>query len=1063
MEDKKPKLPHLPPKLQTPGSAPKLPMPSRPSVPGAPAMKAPPKMPGGLPPGRSSVAQPSAYDGVSAAAVSDLQKQIIDLQVNLQQEREKLLLQAMKSKEEESMATKVEDSIRDIQERIRREKRDQETEEMRRKLETKISELEGRLAQERETWVQTLKSQMLQRDDNESEIDEQFTLKLRDLERRWHEEKLSLSSVLKSKEDENARIKSEFEKNIFTQKDDYEKRLSQIETERDAILRDLREISSKAQEERSVFNKQLEERDREFLTVKAQVSMSSVQLREEKQRSEKLTQIIERLSKEKTEAVRAAENKEKEFFLLKTQFALYQGKMKNEQDKFLKEILFHKERFEKAIRDSELIVKTREEEIRSLRAAWTDKEKDLKNALEKKEAEVAVGRSSYEERIKTHQAEFERKLADKDAAAKAAETTLSARLKEVELSAQEKISLIERDAERRVSAVEKDALSAKEKVRELENALARSGHEGDIAERNLAQSRAEVASMAMARDAVAAELAGLRAELERSKASTADIRKENELLVRDAENKLKEAAASFAVEKSDILRANDAALSSAKHVAVADIGCLKEKHAETERAFAERYAALERSSSEKLAASARDHEEKLRAAQALAAEKLSIVERAAVERYSAIERSSSEKLAEVERASSEKLSSVTRDHEEKLRSLREALASAQLESKGHTAEIVALETELKSEADALNALRVENVRLLEDAKTSSSRAAGLERALAEREARMLAFESERRLVEVEIRRSAEVAGKAEIERAHKEADDARRHYEQMMTRWYEERDRMRAEIMTRDAEIEKVKIDYSRKEMDIRADVEAKYRTLIESLKKENSTLDNTLNDEIGEIKEETNRSLKAAREELAGKEKESAANLAAAVERENKIRELEKNLAAMNADSRARLERLDEEKVSLEREIKSLRESAALAGRRIDLPAAFSPETAEMKRTLDEIAARYRILENDAALKDAEIASFKKLISEHVSARINSDTVVIGDGNSPMAQPAPASQPETVPVAAPCGNISPTESPRDDARPVRRDESAIKSFWENLNKPVIEIGKKSRREQRTH
>ncbi|MDI6756504.1 MAG: hypothetical protein QME32_00610 [Endomicrobiia bacterium] len=1063
MEDKKPKVPHLPPKIQIPGSAPKLPMTSRPSAPGAPAMKAPPRMPGGLPSGRASVERPTTYDGVSAAAVSDLQKQIIDLQANLQQEREKLLLQAMKSKEEESMATKVEDSIRDIQERIRREKRDQETEEMRRKLETKISELEGRLAQERETWVQTLKSQMLQRDDNESEIDEQFTLKLRDLERRWHEEKLSLSSVLKSKEDENARLKSEFEKNIFTQKDDYEKRLSQIETERDAILRDLREISSKAQEERSALNKQIEERDREFLSVKAQVSMSSVQLREEKQRSEKLTQIIERLNREKAEAVRGSENKEKEFFLLKTQFALYQGKMKNEQDKLLKEILFHKERFEKGIRDFELLVKTREDEIRALRAAWTDKEKDIKNALERKEAELVAARSSQEERIKTFQAEFERKLADKDAAAKTAEATLSARLKEVELSGQEKISLIERDAERRVSVVEKDALSAKEKVRELENALARSGHESDIAARNLAQSRAEVASVLMARDAIAAELAGLRAELERSKSVVADIRRENESLVRDAENRLKEAAASFAVEKADILRANDAALSSVKHAAAADIGLLKEKHAETERAFAERYAAIERSSSEKLAASVRDHEDKLRAAQALAAEKLSMVERAASERYSALERSSSEKVAEAQRASSEKLSSVTRDYEEKFSSLREELASERLESGEHAAGIAARETELKSKEAALNALRVENVRLQEDAKTSSAREADLERDIAEREARMRAFESERRLVEFEIRRSAEVAGKADIERVHKEADDARRHYEQMMTRWYEERDRMRTEIMTRDAEIEKVKIDYSRKEMDIRADVEAKYRSLIESLKKENSTLDNTLNDEIGEIKEETNRSLKAVREELADKEKESAANLAAAVERENKIRELEKNLAAMNADSRARFERLDEEKVSLEREIKSLRESAALDGRRIDPPAAFSPETAEMKRTLDEIAARYRILENDAALKDAEIASFKKLISEHMAARVNSAPVVIGDENPPTARPAPASQPETVPSAPPCGNISLMESSRDGDRPVRRDESAIKSFWDDLNKPVIEIGKKSRRDMRPH
>gem|GEM_PF-4666145 len=270
-----------------------------------------------------------------------------------------------------------------------------------------------------------------------------------------------------------------------------------------------------------------------------------------------------------------------------------------------------------------------------------------------------------------------------------------------------------------------------------------------------------------------------------------------------------------------------------------------------------------------------------------------------------------------------------------------------------------------------------------------------------------------------------------------------------MNRWYEERDRMRAEVLSRDGEIEKVKIDHTRKEMELRSDMEAKYRSMIDGLKKERENLADTLNSDISDLKDEMNRSLKISREELSDKEKELAARLALVAERDNRIKELEKNIVAINADNRARLEKAEEEKNRLDVELRALRDSYTATARRSDDAArtADTRESVEIKRTVDEIAARYRILENDAAIKDAEIANLKKIISENVAARSEA-----GEGHVLAPRPEVVSADNPPAPAAADGKLSD-----------RRDSGAIRSFWDNLNRPVIEIGKKSRRDQRAH
>ena len=62
----------------------------------------------------------------TSQAANDLQQKIQDLEKKLAEEREKVLLASLRSKEEEAVSSKVESSIKDIQEKLRRDRREQE-------------------------------------------------------------------------------------------------------------------------------------------------------------------------------------------------------------------------------------------------------------------------------------------------------------------------------------------------------------------------------------------------------------------------------------------------------------------------------------------------------------------------------------------------------------------------------------------------------------------------------------------------------------------------------------------------------------------------------------------------------------------------------------------------------------------------------------------------------------------------------------------------------------------------------------------------------------------------
>lgn len=280
------KPPHPPPPAKKPGAVPKGPVPPRgqtamPRMPGAPSpapggastpkppmppMGARPPMPGGaapqppsagLPPkppappsfGAPGAPPPMAPMSPSAAAVdarmketegvkSDLEQKVSELEKRLLEEREKVLLASLRSKEEEAISVKVETSLKDIQDKLRRERKEQELEESRRKAENRVMDMERRLAEERETWVATLKGQLNQRDSITQEMETHFSARLKDLEYRWSQEKSALEAAVRDREADMVRLRHEFALKTDQEKAYWEDRFKVVAGEKEKVERE---------------------------------------------------------------------------------------------------------------------------------------------------------------------------------------------------------------------------------------------------------------------------------------------------------------------------------------------------------------------------------------------------------------------------------------------------------------------------------------------------------------------------------------------------------------------------------------------------------------------------------------------------------------------------------------------------------------------------------------------------------------------------------------------------------------------------------------------------------
>lgn len=491
VDDKKPKMPPPLPGGKLPARPAAGPV-ARPPLPSAGGVAKPfiapaslrPVAPAPAMPGRPAAAAPS---NASSSELDEMRRQM-ETQINtlnqqLQEEKEKLLLQTVRAKEEEAMAAKVEDSLKDIQDRLRREKREQELQEALNKAEAQVKETEQRMAAERQTWVETLRTQMGQRDSQDRELENGFELKLKELERRWHEEKLGWSQALRSREEELARLRKELESAVAAERTEAEKRISQIESEKESLKRELKELAGVRQEEKEIINDKLESRDKEFLSLKAQQAMVVTQMRQEKEKGEQMRQLLEKMRAEKMNIAGQVEAKEKEYFLLKTQFALYQTRSKSEQEKILKELVIYKEQMQKDRQQWEVGLKTKDNEIAMLQQSFKTRENELLQQVNKKEMETTALNARHEDRLKAREAELksmlERKDMDSQNMVRAAEERFMVREQDFSRALTQKdrdIRALELQWSEKLQSKDRELSAAHEQARNLNMKLMQSEH-----------------------------------------------------------------------------------------------------------------------------------------------------------------------------------------------------------------------------------------------------------------------------------------------------------------------------------------------------------------------------------------------------------------------------------------------------------------------------------------------------------------------------------------------------------------------------------------------------------
>jgi chromosome segregation ATPase len=119
----------------------------------------------------------------------ELRRRLAETEKRLSEEKEKVLMADVRSKQEEAFAAHVEASLKDIQQKMQRDKREKEIEEERAQLREKVRELDNRLIAERESWVQILRTQLQQapqqKQDAPSPVETAILTRLESLEQKW--------------------------------------------------------------------------------------------------------------------------------------------------------------------------------------------------------------------------------------------------------------------------------------------------------------------------------------------------------------------------------------------------------------------------------------------------------------------------------------------------------------------------------------------------------------------------------------------------------------------------------------------------------------------------------------------------------------------------------------------------------------------------------------------------------------------------------------------------------------------------------------------------------------
>ncbi|MEA3306160.1 MAG: hypothetical protein U9Q34_00040 [Elusimicrobiota bacterium] len=327
MEDKNKddKIKKVPPIGPFGGSMPKPPVPqgmggSKPPLPPmGGGMPPKPKMPqmGSFPFQGAAPQAPQNSEAEKAKEEKDkLEKKILEMEKVVSQEKEKAMLATLKSQQDEVLSSKVESSLKDMQDKLRRDRHDQEVEEERLTFKAKVQELENKLVQERETWMHTLKDQMRERENQSGDVETHFIYRLQEMERRWLDEKAEWQKKLMSKDEEIIKFKGNTEKlreaqdesrEVSFEKGMLEKEISKIKEEVARLERERASVET--------YIKIIPEKEKEIANFKAELSV--IKMREEKtilefkHREEKLLSDIERLQKD-IGSVSDRKNSEKE-------------------------------------------------------------------------------------------------------------------------------------------------------------------------------------------------------------------------------------------------------------------------------------------------------------------------------------------------------------------------------------------------------------------------------------------------------------------------------------------------------------------------------------------------------------------------------------------------------------------------------------------------------------------------------------------------------------------------------------------------------------------------------
>ncbi|HAT71307.1 MAG TPA: hypothetical protein DCS63_00645 [Elusimicrobia bacterium] len=297
----KPGMPPLPPGMikpnsfpPPPGGRPSLPLPQAPFAPQFAQPAAAPQ------PAKDS----SAEEAKKIQEEKDkLEKKISDMEKLLSQEKEKALLATLKNQQDEALSSRVESSLKDIQEKMRRDRRDHEVEEERLSLKSKIKEMETRLAQERETWMGTLKNQMSERETQGRDVEGHFIHRLQEMERRWLDEKAQWQKEIASREAAISSLKYADVKLRETE-DEFRK----VSMEKSMLERDLSkmkdEVARAEREKASIesYIKVIPEKERQLAELKSDNIMmrsrEAAALGEAKLRDERANFEVEKLQKE---------------------------------------------------------------------------------------------------------------------------------------------------------------------------------------------------------------------------------------------------------------------------------------------------------------------------------------------------------------------------------------------------------------------------------------------------------------------------------------------------------------------------------------------------------------------------------------------------------------------------------------------------------------------------------------------------------------------------------------------------------------------------------------------